>query len=144
MKNGIRRAVIAGLAVLTIALGFLRDAVFVSINEMTGQGPGGAGALFIWKWPLTFGFAMAYLGLACLFLYLLFLKKKYIWLAVSVYALLFLASFCAGIAGYALFSFQEVYPFVRAIMGISQSPIPLMVLIAACSVNERLLVNKKA
>ncbi len=134
-----RKIVIIGLTAVVIALGFLRDYIFVSINEKTGQGPGGMGELFFWKWPLTIGFASLYFVLTCLFLHLLFAQKKYIRLAVFAYAVLFAVSFIVTAGGYLISSFENVYPFIRTVMGIAQSPIVMMILIPACYFNEVLL-----
>jgi len=131
------------LALITLSLGYLRDYIFVSINEKTGQGPSGMGELFFWKWPLTIGFASLYFGATCLFLHLLFTQKKYIRLAVFAYAVLFAVSFIIAATGYLSSSFENVYSFVRTVMGIAQSPIVMMVLIAACLLNEEKLLHKK-
>ena len=131
-----KKIFIALLVVVVIAVGFLRDYIFVSINEKTGQGPGGIGGLFFWKWTLTIGFASLYFALTCLFLHLLFAQKKYIRLAVFVYVILFAVAFIVAAAGSLISSFENVYPFVRTVMGIAQSPIVMMILIAACLLNE--------
>lgn len=139
-----KKPFIIGLIAVVIALGFLRDYIFVSINEKTGQGTDDSGNLFYWKWILTFVFTLLYFVLACLFLYLLFRKKKYIWLTVFTYAGLFAVSFIASAAGFLLSSFENGYPFVRTVMGIAQSPIVLMILIPACFINEAKISDKKS
>lgn len=131
------------LLIVAVALGYLRDYIFVSINEKTGQGPNGSGELFIWKWPLTFAFALGYFALTCFLLHLIFAKKKYIYLVSAVYLFLFSVSFLVSGAGYFFSSFEKVYPFIRTVMGIAQSPNVMMILIAACYFNERILANKK-
>ena len=124
------------LVIMVIAIGFLRESVFVSINEKTGQGPAGTGEYYFWKWPLTIGFACLYFGATCLFLHLLFARKQYFRLTVFAYTLLFTVSIIASAVGYLTSSFENVYPFVRAIMGVAQSPIIMIILITACFLNK--------
>ena len=133
-----RKILIALLILAVISLGYLRDYIFVSINEITGQGPSGTGKLFIWKWPLTFAFAVAYLAITVLFLRILFSEKKYIQIALLIYAFLFSVAFIVSASGYVFFSFEKVYPFVRTIMGVAQSPIVLMILIPFCLLLKKL------
>lgn len=129
---------------IVISMGFIRDEVFTSINEKTGQGLTAAdNYFFILKWVLTFAFSFAYLGLTCLILYFLFRTKKYWWFAVIVYAILFGISFFVAAAGYVFSSFQNVYPFIRILMGIAQSPIALMVLVPFFYLNERIIFSDK-
>ncbi|MEK6616916.1 MAG: hypothetical protein AABZ32_12560 [Bacteroidota bacterium] len=135
-----KKSVIIILIITTIVAGFVRDYIFVSINEKTGQGTAGSGNLFYWKWILTFMFALLYLVLTCLFLYLFFRKKKYIRLTVFVYAGLFTVSLLTAGTGSFISSFEKVYPFIRTVMGIAQSPVVMMILISACLLNE---ANKK-
>ena len=138
-----KKLFIAGLIVFVVALGFFRDYVFVSINEKTGQGPIGSGNLFYWKWILTFVFILQYLVLTCLFLHLLFGEKKYIWLGIYVYTALVAVSFIAGGAGVLFSSFEKVYPFIRTVLGIAQSPIIIMILTPVCYLNEAMWKSKK-
>ncbi len=138
-----KKIILTVILFVAVALGYLRDSVFVSINERTGQGPSGTGALFFWKWPLTFAFAFAYFLLTCIVIRFIFHEKKYIYLAAVIYFLLcFIALLAAG-SGYVIYSFEKVYPFVRTIMGIAQSPVVLLILLPFCYVNEKLSVNKK-
>ena len=120
------------LVICIIVLGFLREYIFVSINEKTGMGPGGSGSLFIWKWVLTFVFSLLYFFLSAAILLALFNSKKYIWLAAGIYAALFIFALIAGACGYLFFSFEKAYPFVRTILGIAQSPIVMIILVPAC------------
>ena len=134
---------------ITIALGYVRDYIFVSINEKTGQGLAGVSnpdqhPLFIWKWMLTFLFAFIYLGVTCLVLHFIFARKKYLHLAVLAYAVLFLISFLAAGAGYFISSFENVYPYIRTLMGMAQSPVVMMILIPAFLFDEYRIAEKKS
>ena len=124
------------LVAVIIALGFLRDYIFVSINRSIESGNDIGGKLSILKWILTFVFSMVYLGFTCWLLYAVFQTKKYFWLAITVYSALFLIAFISAGAGYFFSSFKSVYPFVRTVMGITQSPVLMMVLIPSCLWNE--------
>jgi hypothetical protein len=137
------KILLAALIVIIISLGYLRDYVFVSINKITGQGLQGEGKLFLLKWPLTFLFSLVYLGIFCLLIHYIFSKKKYLQLTVLIYLLLFFISFITAATGYLFFSMEKVYPFIRTIMGITQSPIVAMILVPAFLWNEFLAVEKK-
>ena len=137
------KILLALLLLATVSLGYLRDFIFVSINEITGQGPSGTGGLFVWKWPLTFAFALLYLGITSSVLHLLFAKKKYITITLLVYFLLFLVSFFVAGTGFLFSSFEKVYPFIRTVMGIAQSPIILMILAFAALCDNYFIVKKK-
>lgn len=133
-----KKSLLPLLIIITILLGFIRDYVFVTINEKTGQGASGSGDLFYWKWILTFVFTLLYLLLTCFFLHLLFREKKYVWLGVYVYTALLAVSFIAGGAGLAFSSFEKTYPFIRTVLGIAQSPIVMMILIPVSYLNEEI------
>lgn len=127
-----KKIFIIALVVATIFFGFLRDYIFVSINHVIETGNDVGGNLSVLKWGLTFLFTLLYFALTCAFLFILFHSKKYIRLAVFVYAVLVAVAFIASAAGYLISSFENIYPYVRTVMGIAQSPIVMMILIAAC------------
>jgi hypothetical protein len=132
------------LIAITIILGFLRDYVFVSINHIIETGNGTNGHLLILKWILTGFCSILYLGITCFFLFLLFRSQKYIRIAISIYVLIFAIAFLIGGIGYITVSFGKVYLLVRAILGIAQSPIVMMILIPACFINEQNSLDKKS
>lgn len=143
-----KKIILFFFALIIISLGYLRDYVFVSINEKTGQGLAGISnpdqrVFFISKWVFTFIFAFIYLGVTCLLLHFIFARKKYIQIAAFAYGVLFLISFLAAAAGYFFSSFENVYPFVRTLMGIAQSPLVIMILIPAFLLNKHLTTEKK-
>lgn len=127
--------IIALLIAATIVLGFIRDHIFVSINYRIAT-DGGSTELLILKWLLTFLFSALYFMLTVAFLYLIFHSQKYLWLAAGVYAILFAISFFVIATGSLVSSFENVYPFVRTVMDLPQSPIVMMILIPACIINE--------
>src|ERR1035437_10971973 len=120
------------LIITTVILGFLRDHVFVSINQIIETGNDTNGHLLILKWILTGFCSIVYLGITCAFLFLIFHSRKYVWVAISVYLLIFAVAFLIGGIGYITVSFGKVYLLIRAILGIAQSPIVMMILIPAC------------
>ena len=132
-----KKLLIAALVVFTVFLGFMRDFVFVSINRSIAPEIEMGGGLAVLKWLLTFLFSLLYLATTCGFLYVLFQKRGYMLLAVSAYAFLFVISFLAIGFGYCFSSFAAVYPFVRTLMGIAQSPVVMMILISACYIKVR-------
>lgn len=118
--------IITLLILITIAVGFIRDAVFIPINASIKEGADTG----ILKWVLTLLFTAIYLIITLLFLWILYRSVKYILIAISVYLLILVVSLLILTVGYFFSSFQAVYPLVRAIMGIAQSPVIIMVLIA--------------
>lgn len=120
------------LVLVTIFLGFYRDAVFIPINEDIKNGAD----LNTLKWILTGIFTVVYLAITIVFLLILYKSKKYALIAVVVYAFILMVSFLISLVGYVFFSFQAVYPFIRTIMGVAQSPVIAMVLIAICYIDK--------
>ncbi len=126
-----RRVLIVVLLLLTIALGFVRDYIFVSLNGFIESVNDAGGRLSLLKWVLTALFSLLYLLDTCVFLFVCFGDKKYVWLSLFSFALLFLTAFFASLISYCFFTFADVYPFIRAVMGVAQSPIIMMVLTVA-------------
>ena len=133
-----RKFLIAALLITVVALGFIRDHIFVLINNVISSGNDDGEKLFILKWVLTFLFSGLYFVHTSAMVYVLFRTKKYILMAFYSYLFLFVISFSVLIFGYLFASFDSVYPFVRKVMGIAQSPVVLMILVPACFLNERL------
>ena len=127
-----QKLIISVLAVLIIAVGFLRDFVFVSINQVIESGNDTDKKFLMIKWALTAVFSAYYLANTCALLYFIFQSRKYMMLAVYSYGVLVSASILAATAGSLFSSFHSIYPFVRTIMGIAQSPIIAMILIPFC------------
>jgi len=162
---------IAALIVIIISMGFLRDYIFVTLNNFIEAGTDGNGKLFLLKWVLTILFSLLYFLSTCVFLYVLFgtgksadanalqslsadsspltksrhthRYRQYIWVAAFSYALLFVLALLLGVAGYFFSSFDGVYPLIRNILGIAQSPIVTMILIPFCLLNEAMATSKK-
>lgn len=133
MQN--KSLIIILLIITTIILGYFRGYIFVSINAMIETGNAGAYLLSL-KWLLTFVFSILYFLLTYIFLVVIFRSQKYLWLSAGVYVFLFTVSFFAAVIGKFITSFENVYPFVRSVIEIAQSPIVLMILIPACFINE--------
>ena|ERR1035437_2967592 len=125
------------LIIITIILGFLRDHVFVSINQTIETGNDPSQHLLILKWILTFFCSILYMGITCAFLFLIFHSRNYVWIAIYVYVLIFIVALLIGGIGSIAVSFEKIYPLVRALLGIAQSPIVMMILISACYINEQ-------
>lgn len=132
------------LVIATVMLGFLRDHIFVSINHIIEIGNDTSGHLQILKWILTVFCSILYLGITGAFLFLLFHSRKYVWIAIGVYILIFAVAFFIGGIGFIIVSFGNVYPLVRALLGIAQSPVVMMILIPSCYINEQRTAYKKS
>jgi hypothetical protein len=113
------------LIVLAIFLGFYRDRLFIPINEAIKRGL----QVGMIKWFLTLGFTVAYWLLTIALVRVIFQSKRYVLIGVGAYLFILLIALLVSTFGYFFSSFQEVYPLVRSIMGIAQSPIIAMVLI---------------
>lgn len=125
------------LVLITVALGFLRDYVFVSINHAIETGNDGNGFLVSLKWILTGFCSILYLGVSCAFVFLLFNSRKYVWITVGVYSFIFFIALLIGSVGYLAVSFEKVYVLVRAILGLAQSPVIVMILVTAYYINRK-------
>ena len=130
------------LILITVALGFARDYVFVSINHSIESGNDTNGHLLILKWALTFFCSILYMAITCVFLFLIFQLPKYVWIAIVVYCSIFIAAILIGAVGHFTISFGRVYPFIRTILGILQSPIVLMILVSASFLDQKKILNK--
>jgi hypothetical protein len=137
-----KRSLLIGLAIVIVMIGFIRDALFIPINEVIEKGGDSDGKLGILKWVLTALFTIVYMGLTAGSIFLVFRSLKYSLLSIGIYAALCIFSFLIALIGYIFFTFSDVYPLVRTIMGIVQSPVILIVLIASCYLNEKLRVDK--
>lgn len=136
-----KKIIIAILIVLTIVFGFLRDYIFVSLNRFIEAGMDADGKLALLKWVLTALFSLLYLGITGAFLWFLFKERKYILIAVFSYLFLFLVAGISAVFGYFFTTFESVYPFIRAVLGVAQSPVVGMVLIPVCFLDKKLVRN---
>ncbi len=137
-----RKFFIVALIVLAIVLGFFRDYIFVSINQLIETGQDVSGHYAILKWVLTGLFSLLYMGITCTLLFFLFQSKKYAWVGISAYTLLIVVAGLVGGVGVVVISFEKIYPFVRSILGFVQSPVVMMILVPACFLNEAKVFNK--
>lgn len=146
--SGKRKMQVVLLFVLVVALSFFREFVFLNINEqcrvtyyhasdshvsswMTFLGNFSYTQLYYSKWALTLFFPFLLMLLSCLIVRLIFNKKEYIKWTVITYVCVVFLSFLLFALGW-LFNFQDKgYTFARAIIGIAESPVILMVLIPA-------------
>lgn len=128
-----------------LSLGFLRDAVFININIQLGnlRGTGTlrnpfaadlfANHLYLLKWGLTILFSSVYLVLACFIIYLLYGNKKYVRYTILFHLAFEFLSFVAIVVGRLYDQDMIGYRIARDLMGITQSPVLLMILVPAYS-----------
>lgn len=133
-----KKLIIAGLILVTILMGFLRDGIFVSLNKLIESGSDVGPNMVKLKWGLTVLFSVMYLLFTGGTLQVLFGERKYLLIALFCYAALFAVAALAGAVGYFFSSFEGVYPFIRAVLGVAQSPVVMIVLIPACFLNSGL------
>lgn len=133
-----RKLLITGLILLILSLGFVRDSIFVSLNTLIQSGQDTSGKITLLKWVLTFVFCGLYLVNTCALLLAVFQNRKYAFIAAGTYLLLLSVAGIAGGAGSLLFSFEKSYSFIRTIMGIAQSPLVAMIVLAGGIINDRI------
>jgi hypothetical protein len=144
--------------VLIIATGFYREFFFVNINEqmrylwygneesMMSDALSLLDSLDYWtlyylKWAMTVVFSGIFLIESALFTKLILGKTLWKEL-IFMYTILLIVSGLV-LAGYALFDEHETgYLISRYFMGIAQSPIPLMILLPAIGLRNRLGVSQ--
>ena len=128
-------------------LGIQREVIFVSVNQMIQNvilapdfhRPNLTGSLYVViytllycsKWFLTLIFTFSYLFFACLSIYLVYQKKKYVYICLSFFASVFFLAFLFMAIGYIFHEYNICYLFSRKLMGLAQSPALLMILIPA-------------
>ena len=149
------------LAIIIIALGFLRLFLFENINfhlqflyyDMERSHMSESlnflrtftyNELYVIKWILTMLFSFAYLFLTCLVIHILFRVKKYVLMTIYMFAAIIFISFVFYTMGLLInwdlqFTDQSKtgYRLARIFMGVVQSPFPLMILIPAFMLSER-------
>jgi hypothetical protein len=143
-----------------LALGFIRETLFVNINSVlydklynennhfvawylsfitrfTYQ------TIYIAKWFITPLFVFFYWFIQRKFLFFLFNKKTVVrWLGV-LYLSLFLLAGIFFAAGWAFGQINDGYTFSRLFMGLLQSPAPCMILIPAMYLYRRTNINQQ-
>lgn len=138
--------ILVALILSLITLGFLREYVFVSINEQLfalwhGKESRITGfitiiksltyyQLYYFKWFLTALFTGVFFGWSLLILKKLFNDFYFKELGV-VYVLLISISMITMLIGWPFGKLDEAYIIARFFMGIAQSPLPLMLLVPA-------------
>ena len=142
------------LAILIIALGFLRLFFFENINlhlqflyydlERSYMAESlyflrsfTYDELYEIKWALTILFSLIYLLFTCLVIKLLFHVRKYVLWTIYIFSAIIFISFVLYISGYIINQDAIGYRLARICMGVVQSPLPLMILIPAFMLSEK-------
>ena len=132
-----RKILLVSLFSTIIILGFVRDYVFVSINQHLDLGNKQFNELLSLKWILTPIFCVLYLVNSLTILKILFYRKIYLTLYTIVMSSFLFIAVLSGVVGYIFFSFESIYPFIRVILGVVQSPLILMIVLSGAIINER-------
>jgi len=149
------------LAILIIALGFLRLFLFENINyhlqflyyhmersymaeSLNFLRSFTYDELYEIKWALTILFSLTYLLFTCLVIKLLFRGRKYVLWTIYIFSAIIFISFAFYALGLLInydlqFTDQSRigYRLARICMGVVQSPLPLMILIPAFMLSEK-------
>ena len=136
------------LAILIIALGFLREFLFININyhlqflyyhmkrsymtkSLNFLRSYTYDELYEIKWILTILFTLVYLFFTCLVIKLLFHVKKCVLRTIYIFAAIVFISFIFYTSGHLVNQDAIGYRLARICMGVVQSPLPLIILIPA-------------
>jgi hypothetical protein len=156
MNNAIK---IILLVLLLMTLGFLRENIFVNINDLLYTKNYNENNPIIWylsflsnasyktiyvaKWFVTPFFAFMYWFIQMKILLIIFNEKKTTkWLSV-LYLSLFLLSGIFFVTGWALGDIYKGYTFSRLFMGLLQSPVPCMILIPTTYLYKQTNINQQ-
>ncbi len=141
------------LGLLLIALSFFREFVFLNINEqsrvtyyhttdshvsplMSFLENFSYPVLYYSKWFLTLFFPLLFMYISCMIVKEVFKNKNYIRWTIFSYAGVVGLSILLFALGW-LFNFSEKgYTFARAIIGITESPVILMLLIPVFKIQD--------
>ncbi|MGB0882631.1 MAG: hypothetical protein ACPGSO_06725 [Vicingaceae bacterium] len=77
-----------------------------------------------WKWGLTFFFSGLMSLVTLISIHIWFKVTEYLKISLVFYFVTFVFVFVLAIAGYFVGAFDMVYPLLRKILGIIQSPLP--------------------
>jgi len=122
------------LTALIVGIGFLRDIVFVELNntiKVVQLGRGDIYNLMIAKYVLTIAFTLGYAILTALLVWFIYAKKELVLIAVGCFGLLLVAALIVYGAGTVVSSADAGYKMASSVMGLAQSPFPTMLLMAA-------------
>jgi len=119
------------IIVLIVVTGFLRDFIFVNINNQMKINSGfnlwtvivsdhisiikgmSNDQLNILKWILTIFFTIVYLVISCYLIWYIFGEKKYLRITIISYAVIFVLSFISAVAGYCFDNWEGSYKFFK-------------------------------
>lgn len=145
---------ISFIAFIAIALGYLRDSIFKTINALLRAWDLEEDyflptflkflenfeyeTLINLKWLLTFIFTALYLFFSLITIKVLFQNRTFMKITLFVYIALLIVS-----GGFMMFGYffdgtaEKMYTFARYLMGLAQSPLILMILIPAFKLSEK-------
>lgn len=142
------------IAIAAIALGFLRDSIFKTINSLLRAWDLDQDyflppllnflenfqydTLVNLKWILTLLFSLLYLLLSLITIKMLFGNRNFFKITIWSYVAILLVSGILITIGYVFKGTTEkTYEFARYLMGLAQSPLILMILIPAFKLSEK-------
>lgn len=130
------------LLIITFILGYIRETTFLIINTVLRNYPFpynqsytkppdflyelSNNTLIIIKWAFTFAFSFMFMSLAILICRIYFNNKQYTKILIVSYSLLFFVAFLISVIGYLLNNFNSFHTISRAIVGMLQSPVPVI------------------
>ncbi len=146
--KGFRTIIALFLVILFLVFGFVRDFVFINLNEQASvtyyhsvESHVSASfhflsaytypQLFALKWILTITFALFFMGLTIAIVRLIYKEKTFLHLTLLAYGVLFLLAAIFFILGQIKPLNLNGYVISRFFMGIAEGPVVLMVLLPA-------------
>lgn len=147
--------IVAALIAVFICVGFFREFVFVNWNEqirvtyynspdphvhpmMQWMSGFSYSSLYWLKWPLTMFFVILFAALSLLIMQFLFRDRTYNRITLYAYAGIFFLSFLFFGLGWLLGLREAAYPIARFMVGMIETPLLLIILIASFLVHRRL------
>ncbi len=148
------------LGFVFLSLGFIRDFLFLNVNEQTRiayyhssdsqLAPSlhfltaySYSKLYYLKWALTFVFSVIYMGLSVGIVKVLFAGKKYLRWTVFAYTFLIILAGIFWYGGYLAGHSENGYLISRFLMGMAQGPVVLMVLVPAFKLMDVHSIDQK-
>jgi len=152
------RVIGIALVIILIVIGFLRDSMFIWINALRKAYldlinafpniPGNAfyqnsvNYLYNTKWILTGLYTLLYSYIALLIIFLIFKNISFVKISFALMIGIGSVAIMIYVGGIMLNHSEIAYTLARRLMGLLQSPVLLMILLAACFFYSRLSLNR--
>lgn len=144
MKSVLKNTITTGIFILLFFIGYLREAVFLTLNSVYNNNPfpyntayikppdflyqWNESSLYYLKWSLTIGFSFVFAATALLLVHFYFKNHHFNKITIFIYLILIILSTLVSFTGLITNSFDTLYAISRFIIGLVQSPLIALVL----------------